>query len=108
MRRSATVLDRIFSVLFIALFLLVVRNTSVNHFIRFNVLQAILLSILLSVCLMILGIPGIGGNNILGATLTNVIFFASTTVIIYAMVRSALGKYAELPVISETVYPQLL
>ena len=76
---------------FIALFVFVIQNRDISRFIRFNVLQAILLSIFLYVGLVVLGLPGLGG--ILGATLINVLFIGGLAAVIYAMVQSVLGQY---------------
>ncbi|MDE5077512.1 MAG: hypothetical protein O4751_04245, partial [Trichodesmium sp. St2_bin6] len=45
-------------IIFLALFLLVVRNNNISHFIRFNTMQAILLDIVLILCSLILSVLG--------------------------------------------------
>ena len=71
-------------VIFILLYALVVRNESISRFIRFNVLQAIMLNITLSVLMIVLGLPGISASAVFIGTILNVIFFSSMTAIIYS------------------------
>lgn len=95
-------------IVFFVLFLAVVRNSNISHFIRFNTLQAILIDILLIlfglVTRFLLGGIGIG---LLTETLFNVAFLGVLAACIYAIVQSALGRYAEIPTISEAAYSQL-
>jgi uncharacterized membrane protein len=95
-------------VIFFALYLGVVRNENINHFIRFNAMQAILLDIVLVLCALVFSLlaPSLGGGLIL-ETLLNVIFLGSIAAIIYSVVQSALGRYAEIPTISDAVYMQV-
>ncbi|NEQ28338.1 MAG: hypothetical protein F6K28_57040 [Microcoleus sp. SIO2G3] len=95
--------------IFFAVFLLVVRNENISHFIRFNAMQAILLSIVLSLCGIVLGFalaPLLGGG-LLMQTLYNVIFLGTIAAVIYSAVQTAMGRYAEIPTLSEAVYMQL-
>lgn len=91
-------------IIFFALFLLVVRNESIAHFIRFNTMQAILIDIVLVLCQ--LGIR-IFGNSFAAEILSNTIFIGLVAAVGYSVVQSALGRYAEVPVISEAVYMQV-
>jgi len=94
---------------FFAVFLLVVRNENMSHFVRFNGMQAILLSIVLFLCDIIIQFvfqPLLGGGLLL-ETLFNVIFLGTLTAVIYSVVQSALGRYAEIPALSEAVYMQV-
>ena len=95
-------------VVFFALFLAVVRNERIPHFIRFNTMQAILVDIILSLLgiLFFRIISGVLPSLIL-VTLLNVIFTAVLAVCVYSIVQSALGRYAEIPGISEAVYTQV-
>ena len=95
-------------VVFFALFLAVVRNERISHFIRFNTMQAILVDIILSL-LGILFFKIISGvlPSLILVTLLNVIFTAVLAVCVYSIVQSALGRYAEIPGISEAVYTQV-
>ncbi|MGF1539639.1 MAG: Tic20 family protein [Pleurocapsa sp.] len=91
-------------IIFFVLFLAVVRNPKISYFIRFNTLQAILLSIgvfLLSLARMILQIP------FLWQTFSSVVFLAALGACLYSMIQSILGRYAEIPTISDAAYSQL-
>ena len=95
-------------IVFFVLFLAVVRNERIPHFIRFNTMQAILVDIVLSL-LAILFFRIIAGvlPPLIMATLFNVIFTGVLAVCIYSIVQSALGRYAEIPAISEAVHTQV-
>lgn len=95
-------------IVFFALFIGVVRNERINHFVRFNAMQAILIDILLFLFSLfaryILG--GIGVPLII-ETFYNVIFLGTLAACFYGIVQSALGKYAEIPTISQAAYSQV-
>ena len=95
-------------IIFFVLYLAVVRNENISHFIRFNTLQAILLDIVLVLCRMLTGIllPGLG-QNLLTETLLNVVFLGTIAACVYSVVQSLLGRYAEIPALSEAVYTQV-
>ncbi|MBR8829270.1 MAG: hypothetical protein DSM107014_15465 [Gomphosphaeria aponina SAG 52.96 = DSM 107014] len=96
-------------IIFFVLFLAVVRNQNISHFIRFNTLQAILLDIFLILVGLVLGIVsgGLGNGNFLVVTLNNAIFLGILMASFYGIFQSAKGEYAEIPIISEAVYSQL-
>lgn len=94
--------------IFFVLFLAVVRNERISHFIRFNTMQAILIDIVLVLLGFLLQIMTRGlGVNILIETLYNIIFLATLAACIYSVVQSVRGHYAEIPTISEAVYSQV-
>ena len=96
-------------IVFFALFMLVVRNENINHFIRFNTMQAIMIDIVLILCSVVVGFmlePILGGGLLL-QTLFNVIFLGTIAAVIYAVVQSVLGRYAEIPTLSDAVYMQV-
>lgn len=95
-------------IIFFALFLGVVRNTNINHFIRFNAMQAILLDIVLILCSLVFQflVPAIQ-IGLLVETLSNTIFLATIVAFVYAVVQSLMGRYAEIPTISEAAYTQV-
>lgn len=98
--------------IFIALFALVVNNTNISHFIRFNVFQSILIDIILTLVSLVLPLllnifeflPGIAQ---IAQVLNNTIFLGVFAAGIFGMVQSALGRYAEIPSLSNAVYSQL-
>lgn len=93
--------------IFILLFLFVIRNTNISRFIRFNVLQAILVSFMISITLLVLGALNLLGNNLLGETLSNVMFLGGMAIVVYSVAQSVVGRYAEIPTISDAVNAQM-
>jgi len=95
-------------VVFLALYLLVVRNSQVPYLIRFNVLQAILLDIVL--VLLTLAFDTLLsplGASFAVRTLENTIFLGTVVLVLFALVQSLRGKEAEIPSVSEAVRMQL-
>lgn len=97
-------------IVFFALFLLVVRNENIAHFIRFNTMQAILFGIVLSLVAIIwdfaLG-PVFSSIPLLSQTLFNAVFLGTLVAVGYSIVQTGLGRYAEIPTISDAVYMQV-
>jgi drug/metabolite transporter (DMT)-like permease len=90
-------------ILFLVLYVAVVKNPKVSRFIQFNTLQAILIGIAISLC-------GIFINYILlpifvpaavTQVLSTVVFVVTIAIAGYAIVMSALGKYTDVPKLSE-------
>ncbi|HEY9600374.1 MAG TPA: Tic20 family protein [Allocoleopsis sp.] len=95
-------------VVFFLLFLLVVRNERIAHFIRFNTMQAILLDIVLVLLSLVLEIVLKAVQfNLLTETLVNIVFLGTLAACGYSIVQSILGRYAEIPALSEAVYAQV-
>jgi hypothetical protein len=95
-------------IVFFLLFLLVVRNERIVHFIRFNTMQAILLDILLVLCSLLSSILLKGlGTNLVTETLLNIVFLGTVAACGYSIVQSLLGRYAEIPALSEAVHAQV-
>ena len=95
-------------VLFLVLFLAVVRNARVPYLIRFNVMQAILLDIvlvLLSLGFSVLLSPLGGGFAV--RTLSNTVFLGALALMLFAVVESLRGKEANIPSLSEAARMQL-
>ena len=95
-------------VIFLVLFLAVVRNPRVPYFIRFNVLQAILIDIvliLLSLAFSVLLRP-LGAGFAL-RTLSNTVFLATLLLVVFSVVQSIRGREADIPTVSEAVRMQL-
>jgi hypothetical protein len=95
-------------VVFFALFLLVVRNERIAHFIRFNTMQALLLDIAIVLFGYLLGlirlVPGAGFAI---QTLSTTIFLGVVAASLYSIGQSLFGRYAEIPAISDAVYMQV-
>ena len=95
-------------IIFFVLFMAVIRNSRISHFIRFNTMQAILLDILLVLSGFVVRFLMNGlGASLLIETLSNVIFMATLAACFYGIIQSALGRYAEIPTISEAAYAQV-
>ena len=95
-------------IIFFALYLGVVRNENISHFIRFNAMQAILLDIVLMLCGLVLGIFDKGPQvAFIAETLYNMVFLGAFAAFVYAVVQSLLGRYAEIPPLSDAVYMQV-
>jgi hypothetical protein len=95
-------------VIFFALYLGVVRNENISHFIRFNAMQAILLDIVLMLCGLVLPILAKSFQiAFIAETLYNMVFLGVLAAFIYAVAQSALGRYAEIPPLSDAVYMQV-
>ncbi|MCP9832676.1 hypothetical protein KBZ14_07550 [Synechococcus sp. HJ21-Hayes] len=94
--------------LFLVLFLAVVRNQRVPYFLRFNVLQAILLDIVLVVLSLAFNIvlAPLGGNFAV-RTLANSVFLGVLLLVVFAVVQCVRGKEADIPSLSEAVRMQL-
>ncbi len=95
-------------VLFLVLYLAVVRNARVPYGIRFNVLQAILIDIVLVLVGLVFQVllNPLGGGFAL-RTLSNTVFLGALVVVAFGVVQNLRGKDADLPTISEAVRMQL-
>ena len=95
-------------VLFLVLYLAVVRNAQVPYGIRFNVLQAILIDIVLVlVGLVFQVLINPLGSGFALRTLSNTVFLGALVVVTFGVVQNLRGKDADLPTLSEAVRMQL-
>jgi len=94
-------------ILFLALFLGVVRNPQVPGYIRFNALQAILLDIVLVVVSLAFQLLGLDKLGFAGRTLENTVFLGMLVLMLFALVQCLRGKEPEIPALSEAVRMQL-
>ncbi|WP_019499505.1 Tic20 family protein [Pseudanabaena sp. PCC 6802] len=95
----------------VGLYVLVIRNTRINHFVRFNAMQAILLEIVIFLMQLILRLSAeIAGYSsamsLIFATLFNTVFLGIVGVCVYAIAQNIAGKYSEIPTISEAALMQ--
>jgi hypothetical protein len=95
--------------IFLGLYVLVVRNENIRHFIRFNIMQSILFGIVLSLIGLVWGyvFQPIGLPSLMVQTIFNTVFLGGIAAIGYSMIYSALGRYAEIPTLSDAVYMQV-
>jgi Chloroplast import apparatus Tic20-like len=91
-------------ILFLVLYLAVVKNPKVSRFIQFNTLQAILIGIAISLCSILLTyiLLPIFVPVVVTQVLSTVVFVVTIAIAGYAIVMSALGKYTDVPKLSET------
>lgn len=95
-------------VLFLLLFLLVVRNPQVPYLIRFHVLQAILIDIVLVLLSLAFStLLGSFSGSFAVRTLENTIFLGTLALVLYAAVQALRGEETEIPTVSEAVRMQL-
>jgi hypothetical protein len=87
-------------VIFILLFSLVLRNPQVSKFVRFNLIQAFLLQIVLFIGQVILPILEQVLGNYPSTVLINTTFMGIGVACGYAAVRGGMGEYSEIPAIS--------
>jgi uncharacterized membrane protein len=93
--------------IFLLLFFLVIRNPNVHRFVRFNTLQAIMLGIVITLgglALSYLIVPVAGADSLLVEVLEKVMFLGVWAICLFAMIKSALGEYADVPQLSENVH----
>ncbi len=95
-------------VLFLLLFLLVVRNPRVPYAIRFNVLQAILIDIVLVLLTLAFDtvLAPLGGGFAL-RTLSNTVFLGTLLLVLFSVAQTLRGKEPDIPTVSEAVRMQL-
>ncbi len=94
-------------VVFFMLFLLVVRNPNISHFIRFNTLQAILIGFIISIGGLLLSLLQLPGLELITDAFYNVLLFGGVAAVGYSVYQCLLGQYPEIPTISEAVHMQI-
>ncbi len=95
-------------IIFFALFIGVVRNEKISHFVRFNTMQAILLDIVIFLFSILTDVIGlVPAGNFAIETLSTTIFLGILGTVVYSVAQSLMGRYAEIPAISDAVYMQL-
>jgi hypothetical protein len=95
-------------IIFFVLFLFVVRNAKISHFVRFNTMQAIMLDIvvfLFSILTDVVRLVPASGFAL--QTLYTTIFLGILVASLYSIVQCLTGRYAEIPALSEAVYMQV-
>lgn len=92
---------------FLALYILVVRNTNISRYIRFNTSQALILDIALIVPQLFQGI-NLNIPVTITETLSTAVFYAIALAVIYVVVRNVQGLLPdEIPGVSDSVYQQI-
>ncbi len=93
-------------------FIFVVRNFKVNHFVRFNAMQALLLDIIVALMSAIRELLSLILGNFaffpfMLQIIASVTFLGITAAFLYSIFQCVLGKYAEMPIVSDVAYSQV-
>ncbi|WP_299491933.1 Tic20 family protein [Acaryochloris sp. IP29b_bin.137] len=100
---------------FIGLYVGVVRNNRIRHLIRYNAMQAIMLGISLSLILTVFDLLGIlssavvtagAGTGLFLMAFFAVLFLGTVGIVAYSVIQSLRGHHAEVPWISDAAYAQ--
>lgn len=92
---------------FLALYILVVRNTNISRYIRFNTFQALTLDIALIIPQLFRGV-NLNVPAAIVETLSTAVFYGVVLAVVYVIVRNVQGLVPdEIPGISDSVYQQL-
>ncbi|WJI23888.1 Tic20 family protein [Thermosynechococcus sp. QKsg1] len=95
-------------IVFMLLYLLVVRNSRISLFIRYNTMQALLMGIVLFIVqLLVQLLVRVASFDLLIKVLFNFVFIATVIGVIYAVVQSVRGIYAEIPTLSDATKSQV-
>lgn len=97
-------------IVFIVLLVGVVRNASVSHFIRFNVMQAILLDIVLFLASLFMSyiLDPIVSGTIVQEILYSTVFLGILAAVIYGVIESFMGIYPDkIPGVSQATHYQV-
>jgi uncharacterized membrane protein (DUF441 family) len=95
-------------IVFMGLYLLVVRNSNISYFIRYNTMQSLLIGVVIFLIQLIQPLlQGLAGLDLVIMTFYNVVFLGVLAVVIFSVVQSLRGIYPELPTISEAVKSQV-
>ncbi|NJK30190.1 MAG: hypothetical protein HC940_08595 [Acaryochloris sp. SU_5_25] len=106
---------------FIVLFVTVVRNPRIRHLIRYNTMQALMIGFALALILSLLELLNIVNTALIAPTLSepspdvgglffillfDVLFLGTLALVVFSVVQSLRGHHAEIPIISNAVYAQ--
>ena len=93
--------------LFMGLYFLVVRDSRIPYFIRFNTMQALLMQIVLFISQVIFqSLEQLSSNSlpsVISATFANTIFIGVALLTGYAVYQSIKGEYSDIPTLSQAV-----
>ncbi|MDG2992079.1 hypothetical protein L3556_14230 [Candidatus Synechococcus calcipolaris G9] len=95
-------------IVFMVLYLLVVRNSRISMFIRYNTMQALLMGIaifLIQLVQMLLG--RIDPLQFLMQVLSNFVFIGVLAAVIFAVIQCIRGIFPELPTLSDATKSQV-
>lgn len=96
--------------LFMGLFFLVVKDTRVPHFIRFNTMQALLMQIVLFIAQLLFQVTEQVSSNslpsLISSTFANTLFMGTMLLAGYAVYHSIKGEYSDIPTLSQSALVQ--
>jgi uncharacterized membrane protein len=96
--------------LFMGLFFLVVKDTRVPHFIRFNTMQALLMQIVLFIAQLLFQVTEQVSSNslpsLISSTFANTLFMGTMLLAGYAVYYSIKGEYSDIPTLSQSALVQ--
>ena len=94
--------------LYVICFIFIIRNPKISYFIRYNMLQAILINISLIIVNFVFNILLQAlGASLLVRTLSSTVFIGLLSIIIFTIIECLQGKEPDLPGISSAVRMQL-
>ena len=95
-------------VVFFFMFLAIIKNKRLHHFVRFNAMQAMMFDIMVMLPSMIFKyIPGDLFWSPIGVFLANTCFMVVFTAVMWSVFNAMAGRYADVPLVSEAVYMQV-
>ena len=95
-------------ILFFFMFLAIIKNKRLHHFLRFNAMQAMMLDIMVM-------LPTVANNYIpgevfwtpIGQGIVMISFMTMFVALFYSIVNAMAGVYPDIPFVSEAVYMQV-
>ncbi len=96
-------------VVFFLLYMLVVRNSQLKHFLRFNTMQALLVDMGLSIISLLFNLISrliSSGSTIefIFSTISSTLFLGTLAIVFYSWYTISQGKYPEIPILSDAAY----
>jgi len=95
-------------IVFFLVFLAIVRNTKLHHFVRFNAMQSIMIDIVVMLFNIVrLYFPSELRWSAFLTTFDNFSWMSCMSTILYCIFFCLLGRYADIPYVSDAVYIQV-
>ncbi len=95
-------------IIFFVLFLAVVKNKKLHHFVRFNCMQAIMLDIVIMLCHIVKAyLPAEIKWSVIAHLVDMGMWTTCMGTVVYAVFWTLRGYYADIPFVSESVYHQV-
>eukprot|EP01026_Neomeris_dumetosa_P032326 TRINITY_DN25636_c0_g1_i4.p1 TRINITY_DN25636_c0_g1~~TRINITY_DN25636_c0_g1_i4.p1 ORF type:complete len:261 (-),score=14.72 TRINITY_DN25636_c0_g1_i4:237-929(-) len=95
-------------IVFFLVFLAIVRNTKLHHFVRFNAMQSIMIDIVVMLFNIVrLYFPSELRWSSFLTTFDNFSWMSCMSTILYCIIFCLMGRYADIPYVSDAVYIQV-